>query len=577
MIDRTSAGGLIGLFVRHPTASNLLMVAMIVIGLYSLQRLNTQFFPTIEIPQITVTVSWPGASATDVEQNILDALEPELRFLDGVDEVLSVAREGSGVITIEFNSDADMQKALSDVEQAVDGVTTLPEDSEEPVIRRITFFEPVARIALSGPFSEQVLKAYAKRLRDGLLGAGIDKVSLVGARDEEIWVRVKEAELRRLDLTLSDIGQRIREDTRDLPSGVVEGDVELQLRSLSKRRTPDTLAQIEVKSERTGEKVRLGEIAEVQTRFERQQSIGQQGRAQAIELSVQRAVSADTLKTMHTLDTYLAKVLPTLPASLKIEKYDVRGKFVQQRLGILLKNGLQGLVLVLIILFIFLDARVAFWVAVGIPVAFMATLAVMWASGQTINMVSMFALIMMLGIIVDDAIVVGEHTATRQQLGDTRLEAAERGASRMLMPVFAATLTTQAAFFPIFLIRDRLGDIMQAIPLVVVAVLIASLIECFLILPGHLRHGFGKRRPEPGRFRRVFDRGLNSFRDGPYNWLVRTAYGWRYTTVAFTIAMLVFSMGLIAGGRIGFSFFPSPEPENIVAYVTFGAGTPRAE
>ena len=577
MSERSAAGGVVGLFVRHPTASNLLMVAMIVIGLYSLQRLNTQFFPTIEIPQITITVTWTGASASDVEENILDTLEPELRFLDGVDELISIAREGSGVIYIEFNADADMQKALADVEQAVDGVTTLPEDAEEPVISRITFFEPVARIAVSGPFSEQVLKAYAKRLRDGLLAAGIDKVSMVGARDEEIWVRVKEAELRRLDLTLGDIGQRIREDTRDLPSGIIEGDVELQLRALSERRTPGTLAEIEVKSERTGEKVRLGEIAEVETRFERQQAIGQQGAAQAIELSVQRAVSADTLKTMRTLEAYMAEVMPTLPASLKVVKYDVRGKFVQQRLGILLKNGLQGLVLVLIILFIFLDARVAFWVAVGIPVAFLATLAVMWASGQTINMVSMFALIMMLGIIVDDAIVVGEHTATRQQLGDSRLEAAERGASRMLMPVFAATLTTQAAFFPIFLISDRIGDIMQAIPLVVVAVLIASLIECFLILPGHLRHGFGKRRREPNRFRRAFDRTLDGFRDGPYDRLVRTAYNWRYTTVAFTVAMLIFCMGLIAGGRIGFSFFPAPEPENIIAYVTFGAGTPRAE
>ncbi len=577
MTERSPAHGLIRLFVQHPTASNLLMAAMIAIGLFALARINTQFFPTIEIPQITVSVAWPGASAEDVEENILDSLEPELRFLDGIDETISVAREGIGVITMEFDAGADMQKALADVEQAVDGVTTLPADSEEPVIGRITFFEPVARISVSGPFPEDVLKSHAKRLRDGLLAAGIDKVSFTGARDEEIWVRIREQDLRRLDLSLGDVAKRIREETRDLPSGILEGDVEVQLRSLAERKTPETLGEIEVKSERSGEKILLRHMAQIHTRFERDQAIGQQDGVQAIELNVQRAVSADTLKTMEILNAYMAEAMPKLPANLNVRVYDVRGKFVEQRLGILIKNGLQGLVLVLIILFIFLDARVAFWVAAGIPVALTATLAVMWGSGQTINMVSMFALIMMLGIIVDDAIVVGEHTATRQSMGDSRLEAAERGATRMLAPVIAATLTTQAAFFPIFLIRGQIGDIMGAIPLVVFAVLIASVIECFLILPGHLRHGFGKRPKEPNWFRQAFDESLATFRDGPYRRFVEHAFAWRYTTVAFTLAMLIFSIGLIAGGRVGFQFFPSPEPENITASVIFGAGTPRAE
>ncbi len=575
--EQSAAHRLIRTFVHHPTASNLLMVAMIALGLFSLARLNTQFFPTIEIPQINVTVTWPGASAEDIEENILDALEPELRFLDGIDEVRAVAREGVGALSLEFNAGADMQKAQSDVEQAVDGVTTLPEDAEEPEITRIAFYERVATISISGPYSEKDLNGFAKRIRDGLLGAGIDKVGFTGARDEEIWVRVRERELRRLGLSLSDVAAKIRDETRDLPSGVLEGDVEMQLRSRAERKTPETIAEIEVKSERSGEKVRLREMAQIDTRFERNQAIGQQAGRQAIKLNVQRSPVADTLQTMEKLTAYFAEVRPTLPEDLEVILYDVRGKFVQQRLGILIKNGLQGLMLVLIILFIFLDARVAFWVAAGIPVALMATLAVMYASGQTINMVSMFALIMMMGIIVDDAIVVGEHTATRQQLGDSRLEAAERGATRMLVPVVAATLTTQAAFLPIFLIRDRIGDVMGAIPLVVIAVLIASLIECFLILPGHLRHGFGKRPKKPNRFRLAFDARLAALRDGPYRRLVETTYAWRYTTVAFTFAMLILSIGLIAGGRLQFQFFPAPESENVLAFVTFGAGTPRGE
>ncbi len=577
MRENSSAHGLIRLFVHHPTASNLLMVAMIVIGLFSLLKLNTQFFPSLDIPVINVSVAWPGASAKDVEENILDALEPELRFLDGIDEIRSVAREGGGTVTLEFKAGTDMQKAQSDVQQGVDGVTTLPDDSEEPVVTRITFFEPVAKISVAGPFTEKQLKTYAKQIRDGLLASGIDKVTFNGARDEEIWVSIRERALRRLDLSLSDIAKRIRDETRDLPSGILEGGIEMQLRSRAERKTPKTIADIEVKSERTGEKIHLRDISTVSTRFERDQPIGQQDGSQAIEMNVQRGLAADTLKTMELMNSYMAGVLPTLPKELKVSVYDVRAKLVQQRLGILVRNGLQGLALVLIILFIFLDARVAFWVAAGIPVALMATLAVMLASGQSINMVSMFALIMMIGIIVDDAIVVGEHTATRQQLGDTRLEAAERGATRMLLPVIAATLTTQAAFFPIFLISAELGTIMQAIPLVVFAVLIASLIECFLILPGHLRHGFGKIKREGNTLRTAFDNKLDAFRSGPYRRFVEIAFHWRYTTVAFTFGMLIFSLGLIAGERLRIGFFPSPEAENISASIVFGPGLPRKE
>ncbi len=573
--QRPQSHGLIRLFVRHPTASNLLMAALILAGLFSAWRLNTQFFPTINVPVITVSVVWPGASAEDVEKNILDALEPELRFLDDVDEATSIAREGVGTISLEFYSNADMQKAQSDVEQAVAQVTTLPEDSEEPVVRRAVFYEPVARIAVTGPFSEQVIKGWAKQLRDRLLAAGIDRVTFVGLRDEEIWVRVRERELRRLELSLDRVAARIRDETRDLPSGTLEGEAEVQLRARAERKTPEALQKIEIKALPEGGKVFLKDIAKVETRFDRDGVQGLFRGRTAIELDVWRALSADTLKTMEVLETTIARLRPTLPPTLTVEVYDVKGKFVVQRLGILIKNGLTGLVLVLIILFVFLNARIAFWVAAGIPVAFLATLAVMLVSGQSINMVSMFALIMMLGIIVDDAIVVGEHTATRQALGDTRLEAAERGASRMLRPVLAATLTTQAAFFPIFLVRKQIGDVMEAIPLVVTAVLIASLIECFLILPGHLRHGFGKIKREPGRFRAWFDGRLDAFRDGPFLRFVGLAYRWRYTTVAFTFAALAFSIGLVAGGRIGFHFFPSPEPENISAHVVFAAGMPR--
>ena len=261
-----------------------------------------------------------------------------------------------------------------------------------------------------------------------------------------------------------------------------------QVRALSQAESAAGLRDVEVKAFASGEKVLLGDIANIERRFDPDDKQGIALGNQAIEVYVQRSATADTLVTARILDDYLDEILPILPPDLRVLKYNVRADSVSERIGLLVSNGLQGLLLVILVLFIFLNGRVAFWVAVGIPVAMMATLAVMYASGQSINMISLFALIMMLGVIVDDAIVVGEHTATRSALGDPAAEAARRGAYNMLAPIMAASLTTIAAFGPIFLVRDTLGQIMSALPLVVVAVVIASVIECFFVLPGHLAH-----------------------------------------------------------------------------------------
>lgn len=570
--------GFIETFARHRTAPNLLMVTLVLIGIFAIAKLNRQFFPNIDIPVVSVTVPWPGASAEDVESNILDVLEPELRFLDNVNEVTAIAREGNAVISIELTSAADAQKALNDVEQAVARITTLPETAERPVISRAEFFDSVAKVAIAGPYSEKVLKTYAKQIRDGLLAAGIDRVVFGGTRNEEIWISVAEADLRRLGLTLDGISKQVRENTQDIPAGRLEGKVDVLLRSKAERRTPELIGEIEIRSSVTGEKIRLRDIAEIGTRFDRE---GQQGfyhDQHGIELQVQRSRSADTLETMRIMNEHLEKLRPTLPPTMSVVVHDVAGKLVVQRLWILIENGLQGLTLVLAMLFIFLNARIAFWVAMGIPVSLLAALGVMYATGQSINMVSMFALIMMLGIIVDDAIVVGEQAATNEESGMTRLDAAEQGALQMMAPVLAATLTTAFAFLPIMFMSDRLGDMMRAVPLVVISVLAASTIECFLILPGHLRHGQATAAArKPSRARVAFDSRFAHFRDHSFGSMVSLAYRWRYTTIAAMIALLIVSLGLLAGGRVGFEFFPSPEPENISAYVTFAPGTPREQ
>ncbi|MDA8870551.1 efflux RND transporter permease subunit [Rhizobiaceae bacterium] len=482
------SAGLISLFVRHRNAANLVMVLMVIFGIFALGRINTQFFPTTEIPVVTVAVAWPGASAEDVEANVLEIMEPSLRYLDGVKRVTSRAQEGAASIALEYEPGADMKEAQREVETAAKSVTNLPEDSEEPEVRQNAFFDRVARLAVTGPFSETALRFYAKKVRDDLIERGIDKVAFTGLRSRELQVDIPERELRRLDLTVGDVSQTIQTNSRDLPSGQMEGNVERQLRTLADIGDAGALGAVEVKSFESGEKVRLSDIASIRDGYADGEPQGFMEGSRAVQLEVQRAESADTLATNKVLSDYIEEVSGQLPPGLELKVYDVRANALTERIMLLVTNGLGGLALVVAILFIFLNARIAFWVAAGIPVAMLATIGIMWVLGQTINMMTLFALIMMLGVIVDDAIVVGEHTATRFAAGDGPYEAAEEGAGRMVMPVSAAMITTIAAFGPILVISGVLGQIIGVLPIVVVAVIIASMIECFLILPGHLAH-----------------------------------------------------------------------------------------
>ena len=568
--------GLIGLFVRHRNASNLLMAIMLIAGLFALTRLNTQFFPTIGLDFISVSVVWPGASAADVESNIIAAVEPEVRFLDSVKRVFSFAREGVATVVLEYEVGTEMQVALSNVEAAIGGIATLPEDSETPRITRIVARDPISRLLISGPFSEGALKAIAKGIRDDLLAAGIDQVTLFGTRDDEIWVEVPALALRRMDLTLSQIAQRIGAASQNLPSGTIEGDVERQIRSVGLATTAESVGAIEIRSLVNGEKVYLRDIASISESFKQQGRFGLRNGEPAVELFIQRSTNADALEVAAIVTDYLAETLPSLPPELRVEHFDVQASLIRERINLLLVNGAGGLILVLGVLFVFLSGRVAFWVAVGIPTAMMATLAVMLFTGQTINMVSLFALIMTLGIIVDDAIVVGEHASTLRAGGMGVVEAAETGARRMLPPVMSSSLTTIAAFLPIAMITDIIGQVVIAIPFVVVAVLLASLVECFYVLPGHLRAALPRPGEVPRGFRRAFDDRFARFRDTAFRRAVVAAVEWRYLTIATAIGILIVSAGVFYGGRITFEFFPSPEPETINANVTFAPGTPRA-
>jgi multidrug efflux pump subunit AcrB len=579
-------GGIIRAFLDHRVAPNLIALVMVIAGMIALTRINTQFFPTTEIPTITIQIVWPGASAQEISEGILDIVEPEVRFVDGIDKVTSYAVDGLVRISLEFKERTDMQRALSDVESRMATITTLPADSERPVVTRVQLYETVGQVAISGPFEEGAIQDAAKALRDRLLNAGIDRVTLSGKREREIWVEIPNEALQQLSITGRDVADRIAVVSQNLPLGNLEGTTEKQLRARGRATTADGVATIELRALEDGRKVLVRDVAVVKEAYEDGAIRHFRDGARTVVLNVQRTVAGDTLRSMRIMLEQVAAFKATSPPTMSVEAFDIRSKIVDQRIRMLAENALQGFVIVVLVLLVFLNARVAFWVAMGVPVAMMATFAFMLMTGQTINAVSLVALIIVLGTLVDDAIVVGEDTVTRVEQGATPYEAAATSAGRMFLPVLASTATTQMAFLPMLLITGVIGQILAAIPLVVVVALLASLVECFLTLPSHLMHALGglEARARHGgtmigragrRFRQSFDVGLSWFRERVLGRIVALAFHWRYVTVALAMAGMIAATGLLAGGRVAFTFFPVPEPETVFANVTFTPGLPE--
>ena len=569
--------GLVRTFVRHRNAANLLMAVIIIVGLFTMTHINRQVFPTIGLDAVAVDFIWPGASAEDIEANILEAVEPEIRFIDGLKDLHGFASEGYGGFWIIFKEGTGMGRAFADVENGIRRVEgRLPQDMERPIVTQWVMQEPVSRIALSGPYSESALKAFAKEIRDDLLKRGIDKVNFQAVRDSEIWVSVEPSVLRQLDLKLADISEKIRSSSQDIPSGSVKGIFERQIRALGLKKNVQTLEDIEVVSRASGEKLYLKDISTIREAFDERQPEGYFSGNRSVSLVIMRAKNTDALDAAAIVEDYLEEKRPTLPASLEFTHYDIMSNLVADRIGLLVKNGVSGLVLVLGFLFLFLNGRVAFWVAFGIPVALLGTFVLMNFAGMSFNMMSLMALILTLGIIVDDAIVVGEHAVTRRESGMTPLDAAESGAMRMFPPVIASSLTTIAAFMPVMMVTDYIGQVVRVMPIVVISVIIASLVECFLILPGHLREALKHDVVPTEGFRARFNIWFNGLRDNQFVAFVKRRYEDRYVTMSCAVAALIIGFGLLAGGRVPFHFFPQAEPATLMANLTMNPGSPRS-
>jgi multidrug efflux pump subunit AcrB len=568
--------GIIYLFLCHRVAANLLVVLMLLSGAWALKELNTQFFPNFALDFVSVRVVWTGASAEDVETGIVTPLEQELRTVDGLRNMTSTSALGVGSITMEFESGTDMSLATDQVKDLVAQQRNLPEAAEEPVVTRVIRYEPIARLLVTGPADMRQLRPLARDFEQQLLDRGIARIDFKGLPEEEMAIQVPMARSLELGMSLDQIGDRVASLSRDLPAGMVgRDDTARQLRSLEQRREEMAFARLPLRSDAEGGLIRLGDVAEIERRARDNQVTVRYHGHPAVEMQLQRTETADALASSAILQDWLVEVTPTLPPGVELHVYDQFWELIHERIMLLLKNGIGGLVLVLAILFLFLNGRLALRVALGIPVAFTAAFLVLWLLGGSINMISLFGFIMSLGIIVDNAIVVSEHAYTQYQRGMTPTQAAERGARRMLAPVISASLTTVAAFLPLMLIGGVIGNILFDIPLVVVCVILATLVISFLILPAHLKNSMEKvRPPREGSFRARFDARFDHFREHSFRRMVQGAVGHSGITLAGAVAVLILAFGLMAGGRIGFTFFPSPEGTVVNAGANFVAGTP---
>ena len=572
-----AANTLLAFFARHKVAGNLLMVLMILFGLLGLGQLNRQLMPDFTLEQIQIDITWAGASPQDLESNVVEPLERELVLLDNLDRVEATAFEGRAVLMADFDFGSNMAKALTDTQSAVARVATFPQEIERPLVRLLQPTEVICNIEISGPFSESALKSYAWEIRNALLQRGVSLIRMSGLRRSELRVEVPAETLRRLDLTLDDVAQRIARSSLDLPGGTLETDrISRQIRSERRARTAAELGELEVLSSESGERLRLKDIARIHETPAEGEVARLVDEYSSININVRRSRGLDSMLAQQAVEAYLEEFRAGAPASLRVELFDVFADQVSQRVNMLLTNGFGGLLLVLAVLYLFLGGRPAFWVAVGIPISFLAAMAGMAALGLTLNMISMFALIMGIGIIVDDAIVVSEHAGTLYASGVPGGEAAERASRIMFPPVLAASLTTMAAFFPILMIEDQVGSVVKELPITLGLVIAASLVECFLILPMHLRRALRRQR-EPARWRRSFEAGFARFRQGVFTRFLSTAIRQRYASVTTALCLFLLSISILFTGRVGFDFFPTPESDLVFANFALTPGAPRRE
>lgn len=577
MDDRFSKGP-VAWMTRNSVASNLLMFILLVGGFLVMTRVKQEVFPDYDLDIVRVSVVYPGASPEEIEEGVLLSIEDEVRSLDGVKRVTSVAFEGNGVVNIELLLGVNQINVLQDVKNVVDSIQSFPEEAERPIVSLVDRRREVVTIMVTGDVDRRTLKDLSEEIRDELIqGEGVTLIEVGGVPSLEISIEIPSETLRAYNLKLEQVSDLVRRTALDLPGGGVKAPGgEVLLRTQEKRDFAREYEDIPVISNKDGTRVLLGDIADIDEKFEETYEEAYFNGKPAVYLNVFRVGDQSPLDIAERVTKYVRKKNEILPPNVRLVTWDDRSELYWGRIQLLMKNAILGLALVLLFLGLFLEPYLAFWVTLGIPVSIIGSfLFIPWTSAS-INMISLFAFIVTLGIIVDDAILVGENIYHKREKGLPFLKASILGAQEMTGPVTFAVLTNIMAFLPLFFVPGPSGKLFMQIPSIVVSVFIISLIESLFVLPSHLSHEHkkGKIWRLLNKPNKVFESKLKYFIDHYFVPQMTVAMSWRYLTMTCAIGILAVVLGIVLGGHLDFSYLPKVESDVVTAQVVLPYGVP---
>ena len=569
--------------INNRVTVNLIMMFILVAGFFTVTQMRREMFPQFALDMVNVSVGYPGGNPEEVEEGICIKIEEKIKGVEGIARTYSSAFEGMGSVTVELKAGADIESVLDDIKTEVDRIETFPENAKEPVVVEIVNRNPVISVAVYGNASEESLREVAEKIRDDLADTGpISLAELVGERNYEISVEISEENLRRYGISFDYIARVLKSGSIDLPGGAIKTNQgEVLVRSKGQLYTGREFEDLPLITRKDGTVVRLGEVARVIDAFEDRDIKTRFNGKPAILVQINRTNNEDVIEIAEVVQDYVENHRYQIPGGIKLATWFDLSAMVRDRIDLLLRNGVQGIVLVFIILALFLNLRLAFWVAVGIPISFMAAFIALDISGETINMISLFAFIMTLGILVDDAIIIGENIFTHYGKGKSPKKSVVAGLKEVGGPVIMAVTTTVVAFTPIMFIPGIMGKFIGVMPKAVIAILVVSLVEALVILPAHLEGALTRTLQKTKnydswheRLRIKIERVLNIVIERIYTPAIKYVVKNRYFTFAIGVAVLIISLGIVFGGYVPFVFMHEGESDWIIAEVNYPLGTP---
>lgn len=570
--------GPIAYMTKNAVAANLLMLLFLVGGLIFASQVKQEVFPEFTLDFVTINMPYPGATPKQVEQGIILAIEEEVRSLEETKQVTSIANEGMATIIVELLSSADKGKTLQDIKSRIDAIRSFPQDAESPIVSLAQTRRQVISLMLSGDTELVSLQNYAEKIRDDLLDLPqISYAEIKHTKAKEIEVAVNQASLLAHGLTLQEIANQIKIESSDSPGGIIkDASGEILVKNDSRKIHSQDFQQLPILVRKNGEKVQLKDIADVSEVLEDEPLISLYNGKPAVRVDIYRVGKQTPIEIASAVKDYAKKLSLNLPKGIEIDTFNDSSQIFEERIDLLMRNAALGLILVLILLGLFLDGRLAFWVTLGIPISIMGSFLFIPLTGASINMISLFAFIVTLGIVVDDAVVVGEVIYQKREQGLSRIDAAIAGAKEISMPVVFAVLTNIAAFSPLLFVPGVSGKFFMQIPAVVIAVFAVSLLESLFVLPSHLAHGKSKASSSFS-IRKKTNAALRKLIEKSYLPSLRASLHYKYLTVIVGICSLVIAFTFIITGYLPFSYLPKIDSDIINVQVTLPLGVPLEE